>query len=308
MMASEIDGFRFEQKHGKSRVRVGRVWRSGDGTDSFAEWSLDISLFSDCLAAYVNGDNSDIVATDTMKNTVYVKAKECAEALSMEEFAIELGSHFTSFYKQVTAATIKIMEKPWERLYVDGQPHKHGFKLGSERHTTEITVKKTGAVSMTSGIEGLALLKTTKSGFEGFIRDKYTALPETRERMLATEVSASWRYSFAHLSSIGKPLHFNDSYQNVKKVLVSTFFGSPEGGVYSPSVQYTLYDMARAVLSRFSEIESIQLRMPNIHFLPVNIRSKDNPSIVEFKDDVYLPTDEPHGTIEASLSRSRSRM
>ncbi|KAI8008142.1 hypothetical protein LOK49_LG07G01541 [Camellia lanceoleosa] len=254
---------------------------------------------------------------------VYVKAKECTEQISMEDFAIGLGKHFTSFYEQVTAAIIKIVEKPWERMYIDGQSHEHGFKLGSEKHTTKVTVKKSGALLVTSGIEGLAVLKTSyqgkanleflllfimHSGFEGFVRDKYTILPETHERMLATEVTASWRYSFESLSSIpAKPLYFNERYLNVKKVLVDTFFGPPKEGVYSPSVQSTLHQMAEAVLARFPDISPIQLKMPNIHFLPINLSTKDS-IFVKFEDDVYLPTDEPHGSIEASLSRILSKM
>ncbi|XWS74691.1 hypothetical protein CRYUN_Cryun01aG0019600 [Craigia yunnanensis] len=309
-MAKELDGFNFEQRHGKARVRVGRVWRSKEGRRDFmVEWNVNISLLSNCVAAYVSDDNSDIVATDTMKNTVYVKAKECSEQLSAEEFAILLGKHFTSFYPQVFTAIVKVLEKPWERVSVNGQPHEHGFKLGSEKHTAEAIVQKSGILQLTSGIEGLALLKTTKSGFEGFIRDKYTALPETRERMLATEVTASWRYSYESVSTIPpKPLYFNDRYLNVKKVLTDTFFGHPKEGVYSASVQSTLFQMAKAVLSRFTDISSVQLKMPNIHFLPINLSSKDNGNIVKFNDDVYLPTDEPHGSIEASLSRFWSKM
>lgn len=306
-----VGGFGFEQRHGKSRVRVGRVWRAEeDGRRHFfVEWNVSISLLSDCLPAYTHADNSDIVATDTMKNTVYVKAKECSEKISMEEFAIELAKHFTSFYPQVTAAIIKIVEKPWERINIDGQPHDHGFKLGSEKHTTEVFIKKSGALRVTSGVEGLSLLKTTKSGFEGFVRDKNTILPETRERMLATEVTASWRYTFESLSSIpAKPLYFMERYLNIKKVLIDTFFGPPKEGVYSPSVQSTLYDMAKAVLGRFPDVASIQLNMPNIHFLPVNLSSKDGHIIVKFADDVYLPTDEPHGSIQASLSRNQSKL
>ncbi|KAB2085728.1 hypothetical protein ES319_A05G418200v1 [Gossypium barbadense] len=309
-MAKELEGFNFEQRHGKARVRVGRVWRSKDGCRHFmVEWNVNISLLSNCVAAYVRDDNSDIVATDTMKNTVYVKAKECSEQLSAEEFAILLGKHFTSFYPQVFTAIVKIVEKPWERISVNGQPHEHGFKLGSEKHTTEAIVQKSGVLQLTSGVEGLSLLKTTQSGFEGFIRDKYTALPETRERMLATEVTASWRYSYESVSSIPqKSLYLNEQYLNVKKALVDAFFGPPERGVYSASVQSTLLQMAKAVLGRFSDISSVKLKMPNIHFLPVNISSKDHGSIVKFDDDVYLPTDEPHGSIEASLSRFWSKM
>lgn len=303
------DGVKFEQRHGKSRVRVGRVWREPNGRHHFVEWNVSISLLSDCLPAYTRADNSDIVATDTMKNTVYVKAKEFQQPLSVEDFAIRLGKHFTTFYPQVTAAIINIIEKPWERIHIDGQPHEHGFKLGSEKHTTEVTVKKSGGLQIISGIEGLAVLKTTQSGFEGFIRDKYTILPETRERMFATEITASWRYPYESLSSIpANQLYFMEKYMDVKKVLIDTFFGPTKGGVYSPSVQSTLYDMAKAVLARVPDVTSIQLKMPNIHFLPVNLSSKDNPVIVKFEDDVFLPTDEPHGSIQASLSRLQSKM
>ncbi|PKU78819.1 Uricase-2 isozyme 2 [Dendrobium catenatum] len=234
-------GFKLEQQHGKGRVRVSRVWRKAGegGADVIVEWNVSISLLSDCLEAYTDGDNSSIVATDTMKNTVnslpllsfyvYAKAKECTEVESPESFAIRLAKHFTSFYPKVTTAIISIVEKPWEQVVVDGRPHAHvdfaklaklehgrqhklksnaslpnswselvsislgGFKLGSEKHTTEVNLKKFGALRLISGIQGLSLLKTTQSGFEGFIRDRYTLLPETKERMLATEVTALWR-------------------------------------------------------------------------------------------------------------------
>ncbi|GAA0176396.1 hypothetical protein LIER_44017 [Lithospermum erythrorhizon] len=199
-MAETVNGgLKFEQRHGKSGVRVGRVWRLPNGSDNLAEWKVNVSLLSDCVASYLHQDNSDIVATDTIKNTVYVKAKQCSEQLSVEEFAIKLAQHFTTFYQQVTTAIVNIVEKPWERVSVNGQPHKHGFKLGSEKHTTEVIFSKSGTLQLTSGIEGLALLKTTQSGFEGFIRDEYTILPETRERMLATEVTISWKYDVLFL-------------------------------------------------------------------------------------------------------------
>ncbi|XP_022968310.1 uricase-2-like [Cucurbita maxima] len=304
-----VNGLNFEQKHGKERVRVARVWRTKDGRHFIVEWSVGISLISDCVAAYVSDDNSEIVATDTMKNTVYAKAKECSDQISVEDFAILLAKHFTSYYKQVTTAVVKIAEKSWERVSVNGQPHNHGFKLGSEKHTTEVIFTKSGALQVSSGIEELSLLKTTQSGFEQFFWDKYTALPETRERILATKVSASWRYSFESVSSIPKQqCYFTETYLDVKKVLADTFFGPPKEGVYSPSVQYTLYEMANNVLSRFHVISTVRLKMPNLHFLPVNISTKDNRSIVKFEDDVYLPTDEPHGSIEACLSRLSSKL
>nr|ACF81010.1 unknown [Zea mays] len=227
----------------------------------------------------------------------------------MEEFAVILGRHFTSLYPQVSEATVTIVERPWERVTVDGKPHSHGFKVGVEKHSTEVIVKKSGSLRINSGIQGYSLLKTTQSGFEGFVTDRYRLLPDTRERIVATEVTAWWRYPFEHVSQLpSKPFCFTQRYQDVKKVLAETFFGPPDVGVYSPSVQNTLYLMAKEVLTRFPDISSVQLRMPNLHFLPVNLGSKEAP-LVKFADDVYLPTDEPHGTIEATLiSRPMSKL
>ncbi|OEL30692.1 Uricase-2 isozyme 2 [Dichanthelium oligosanthes] len=258
-------------RHGKSRVRVARVWRrpAAAGGDVMVEWNVAVSVVSDCLPSYTSSDNSAIVATDSIKNTVYVKAKECTEVVSVEEFAVILGRHFTSLYPQVSEATVTIVERPWERVAVDGKPHSHGFKVGVEKHSTEVIVKKSGSLLINSGIQGYSLLKTTQ-------------LPS-------------------------KPFCFTQRYQDVKKVLSETFFGPADVGVYSPSVQNTLYLMAKEVLTRFPDISSIQLRMPNLHFLPVNLGSKENP-LVKFADDVYLPTDEPHGTIEATMSRPMSKL
>ncbi|CAM8878784.1 unnamed protein product [Rhodiola kirilowii] len=237
-------------------------------------------------------------SSGTASREVYVKAKECNDQISAEEFAIFLASTshptisravknydfiYYSFSATVTAAIVNIVEKPWERVFIDGEPHKHGRFL----NWSDVW---------------------RPSGFEGFIRDKYTVLPETRERMLATEVSASWRYPYASLSGIpSKPSYFAERYLDIKQSLVETFFGSPKEGVYSPSVQSTLLHMARNVLNRFPDVASIKLNMPNIHFLPVNLSSKDT-QIVKFNDDVYMPTDEPHGSIEASLSRIQSKI
>ncbi|CAM6012615.1 unnamed protein product [Sphagnum balticum] len=284
-----------EHQHGKARVRVARLWRSkADGQPhDLVEWNVSVSLISKVLPAFTEGDNSNIVATDTIKNTVYAVAKECTERLSLEDYGVRLGKHFLTTYPEiVTGSKITLFEKPWERVTVNGQLHDHGYKLGSEKHTVEVVVKSDGEAEVTSGVSELSLLKTTQSGFEGFFRDKYTILSDTRERMLASAVRAVWSYST-------KPADYQKTYEEVKDVLVTTFFGPPHEGVYSPSVQKTLYEMAQAVLARFPEIDSIYLNMPNIHFLPVNM-----PTVgVKLGDDVFTPTDEPHGTIEARLSR-----
>ncbi|EFJ14801.1 hypothetical protein SELMODRAFT_156451 [Selaginella moellendorffii] len=282
-----------EQCHGKARVRVARVWR-GDGKDhEFVEWTISIILSSDCIPAYSAGDNSSIVATDSIKNTVYALAKLCHQPVSIETFGIKLASHFLDTYKEVTGACVSLVQNNWERVSIDGIPHQHGFKLGSQKRTAEITISRDkSSVDVVSGFTDLSLLKTTKSGFEGFIRDKFTLLPEVRERLLASTVTAKWRYA-------RKPSCYTGTYDKVTRTLFETFFGPSKSGVYSPSVQNTLYLMAQEVLRSVPEVSSIELNMPNLHFLPVNM-----PTVgVKFDHDVYLPTSEPHGSIQACLAR-----
>eukprot|EP00850_Spirogloea_muscicola_P019279 SM000187S03896 [mRNA] locus=s187:276042:277787:- [translate_table: standard] len=298
-------------RHGKSRVRVGRVWREG-ATHHLAEWSVDISLLSGAEAAFTSGDNSAIVATDTIKNTVYVLAKRCTERVTAEDFAVRLAQHFLDTYSIVSGIDIAIVEKPWDRVEAGGRPHDHGFKLGHEEHTVAVAARRSdGSMAVTSGLRELAVLKTTQSGFEKFIHDQYTLLPDTRERMVATSIRATWdltansrrrqiqqqqpdqrRYS-------RQPACYRATLARVKALLLGAFYGPPSGGVYSASVQATLNDMARAVLDDVPEVASVCLNMPNIHFLPCNL-----PAIgVPFENDVYIATSEPHGTIEARLAR-----
>ncbi|GBG75700.1 hypothetical protein CBR_g20325 [Chara braunii] len=179
-------------QHGKSRVRLGRVWREGS-RHYFVEWRIDVVLLSDVEAAFVHGDNSGVVATDSIKNTVYVLGKELKQRVSVEDFGIKLAEHFVKTYPQVDKAIIRLQECPWKRVSIDGQPHHHGFTLGAERHTAEVLATSAGTLSVRSGVADLSVLKTTQSGFEGFVRDKYTSLPETKDRILATSIAASWR-------------------------------------------------------------------------------------------------------------------
>ncbi|CAI5947475.1 unnamed protein product [Closterium sp. NIES-65] len=160
------------------------------------------------------------------------------------------------------------------------------------------------------------MLKTTQSGFEGFIRDQNTLLPDTRERILATTVQATWSYS-------RDPPCFNAAYSAAKAALTDTFFGPPQGGVYSPSVQRTLFLMGEEVLSRVPEADSVHLKLPNLHFIPVNLPgiglkrenamyspTSEPPDSIEAccEDDVYLPTSEPHGSIEPCVSRKTAAL
>jgi urate oxidase len=278
------------QHHGKGKVRVGRVWRDGP-VHHFVEWSVNTMLDSDMAHAYLKGENTDMVATDTQKNTVYYVAKQCSQKCSAEEYAIALAKHFVSTYPGVTKAKVSVEQKPWKRLTVDGEPHDHGYSVsGSEIRTTHVTVDKAGKTEVISGVKNWQVLKTTQSGYEGFLHDKFTVLPDTKERMVATSITSTWKYS-------GYVSDYDAAYEGVKAGIVEAFYGPPHKGVFSPSVQFTLMEMGKAVLAKVSSVESIFFNLPNIHFLPCT------PVTSKFENDVYIATSEPHGNIEAVVTR-----
>jgi len=278
------------QNHGKARVRVGRRWTAG-GKDYFVEWKVQTLLESSCEEAYTKGDNKGIVATDTQRNTCYYVADQMKDICSPEEYAQALANHFLETYEHISQVTVDITAKPWTRAVVEEKEHQHGFVLDNskgERGVQVVNNRKT--VTTKAKCTGLTMLKTTQSGFEGYIKDKFTLLPETKERMMASSVDAEWTY-------IRKPSNGYDSaYDKAVAILKKEFFGPAAKGVYSYSIQQTLYDMGTAALKADKDILKMSLYMPNIHFLPTA-------PLVKSKDAVYVPVDEPHGVIHAEISR-----
>jgi len=278
-------------QHGKSRVRVARVWREPSGRNVFAEYEVKTTLLSAMEHAYVAGSNEGMTATDTQKNMVYYVAQQLEQGAAIEEFALALGRKFVSEYPLVSTAIIEIDQKPWVRASVSGSQHNHGFAFaGTEIRTTKVEVHRTGKYDIQSGFKELRVCKTTQSGYEGYLRDQYTLLPETRERLLASSVTCTWRYySVANA--------FDEEYEKIREAALTQFFGNPRTGVYSPSVQYTLYQMGKAIIASTPSVEWVLLNMPNLHFNPIS------PVTGKFDHDVYFPTSEPHGTIEAVVQR-----
>jgi urate oxidase len=270
-------------RYGKSRVRLVKVRRGADSHD-LVDLTLDIALEGAFDRVYVDGDNSGCLATDTMKNTVYALARR--DALDhVESFASRLAAHFSS-KPGVSLVTIGAAEHPWVRLAAGGRPHPHAFaRAGGEEWTTVVT-RDAGGTAITSGLRGLVVLKTTDSAFSGFPRDQYTTLPETRDRILATSITAAWRYAS----------DFSDFAQRsvVRAALVETFATHR-----SESVQQTLYAMGEAALAACSGVVDIQLSLPNRHHLLVDLEpfGLDNPN------DVFVATEEPFGLIEARVAR-----
>ena len=249
---------------------------------------IDVSvvLQGDFASSYISGDNSEVVPTDTIKNTINVFAKQHLGE-EIERFAVLVGEHFLKDYEQVRDVEVEISERPWERLKVNGEAHPHSFAAGSEaRMTTRVNCTR-GAQIVRSGIRDLLILKSTGSGFENYPKCKYTTLPETADRILATSFSATWTYK-------SEPKHYGRSNQTILDAMLKVFANN-----FSPSAQTTLFQMGEAALAICSEISEVKLAMPNKHCLLIDLK----PFGLENKNEVFVPTDEPHGQIEAVVTR-----
>jgi len=277
-----------ENRYGKSRVRLMKVTRHDHGHD-LREWTVQVLLQGDFDSAHLDGDNSKILPTDTMKNTVYSLART-SKATAMEDFAQELADFLLSRNPQVNSVSIRIESTLWKRLTIDGKPHPTAFMRGSdERQTTTFERSQTGTFTITSGLDGLVILKTANSGFSGFIKDSLTTLPETEDRLFGTALRADWRYT-----AQTAPLDFDSLRTSIRETMLRTFALHA-----SKSVQQTLYAMAQTALEAAPQVADITLTMPNKHCLLVDLArfGQDNPN------EIFVPTDEPFGYIEARVHR-----
>jgi urate oxidase len=275
-----------ENRYGKSRVRVVRIHRQGS-IHEFEEWSVEILLSGDFLSCFADGDNSKILPTDTMKNTVYFLARK-SRATCIEAFAKELVEHLLTHNPQVSTAEVTIQERSWQHLHVAGKPHPTTFsQTGNEVQTTRVTQKRSENPHIESGLSDLVLMKTAGSAFEGYLHDPLTTLPETSDRLFGTSLTANWTYLSGSLS-------FSSVRNSIRESLL-TMFASHR----SKSVQHTLYAMAEGALAAAPQISEITLTMPNKHCLLVDLSpfGQDNPN------HIFVPIDEPHGTIEARVCR-----
>lgn len=267
--------------YGKTAVRLTYVDRTNPRHE-VRELSVSIFFEGDFRDSYFTGSNSSLLPTDTMKNTVYVLAKQLRWA-DIETFGRGITGHFLSRVPHVHQVTVQIEQVPWERI---GE-HAAAFRqAGTERRTAEISATRSGR-QFTSGIRGLQVLKTADSAFAGFIKDEWTTLGETSDRLFGTVVSADWTYSRLDLD-------FNGTFTQVRDTLMQKFATHQ-----SLSVQQTLFAMAEAVLAGCPAVQEIHLTLPNKHCLLVDLGRFG----IENPNQIFMPIDEPSGYIEARVMR-----
>jgi len=281
-----------ENHYGKSRVRVVKVVRDGV-THHVYEWKVNVYLEGDFTACFVAGDNTGLLATDTMKNTVYAVARG-SSATTPEDFALELANFLASRNPQIGSVRIAIEEKIWIRIKADGEKHGSAFmQRGPDVHITSITLPQGGVPTITSGVKGLVILKTSHSAFAGFKRDELTTLPETWDRLFGTEATITWIYSV-----VNDGFDYAKTRSEIMDTLLTTFANHD-----SLSVQQTLYAMAEAVLAAQPLVSELTLTMPNRHNIPIDFSRFAPPFNYASDNSIFVPQDEPSGHIHARVVR-----
>jgi urate oxidase len=270
-------------RYGKAAIRLVRVARAEDG-DRVRDLTIAIALEGDFEGAHTDGDNTSVIATDTMKNTAYAFAKDHLDG-AIEDYGRALAEHFLA-EPQVDSATVNIRAHQWGAIDVAGQPTS-AFVRGGEGTRVATVAAARGGTTVEAGVEDLIVMKTRRSAFSGFPRDRYTTLPETDDRLMATKLTAIWGYGSPDIDA-------DATFAAVRSTLLEVFADHD-----SPSVQASIWIMGRAILERHDEVEVVRMVLPNLHHWLVDL----SPFGLENDREIYTPTTEPHGLIEATVRR-----
>ncbi|TVY16300.1 Uricase [Lachnellula arida] len=290
-------------RYGKDNVRVYKVEKDpATGVQTVTEMTVTVLLEGAIDVSYTQADNSVVVATDSMKNTVYIKAKE-HPVTPPELFASYLGTHFIEKYSHITTANIKVVTHRWTRMTIDGKPHPHSFyRDGNETRNVEAVVRKDKGIEIRSGIVGLLVLKSTGSQFHGFVRDEYTTLPEVWDRILSTDVDCGWSWkTFSGMSAVEQAVpKFDKAWEDARSITMKTFAEED-----SPSVQNTMYKMCGSILEAVPEVETVDYSLPNKHYFEIDLSWHKGTKNTGKDAEVYAPQSGPNGLIQVTVARSQ---
>ena len=274
-----------QNNYGKSEIRLFKVNR---GTDRHEIWDLDVRvvLEGDFEDAHTKGYNTGLLATDTVRNTVYALAKDHLTG-SIEDFGLALVDHFLDAGPTVRSCRTEITQYRWDRIEVNGHPHEHSFVRNRGERKARVSGDENGDRSVEAGIDDVYILKTTNSGWEDFLRERFTTLPDTSDRILATIVTSRWEYNTAEAD-------FDSLWERVMQTTLETFTDH-----YSPSVQNTLYRMGGAVLAAFPQVRRIWYSFPNVHHILYDLEQFG----IENDNEIFHATQDPYGQIEGWVER-----
>lgn len=276
-----------KNRYGKHRVRVLRAMRDEQDQHRVCELEADVLLSGELDASYLSPDNRSIVPTDTVKNTIHLLAHDYLETCRVE-FAHVIGQHFLNRYAHLQGVSVELRERRWGRMPFGGQPHPHSFVSEENgQWFTRCDFERGQPARLRAGLRDHLIMKTTGSGFADYHQCEFTTLPPTHDRILATRLAAEWEFDAGTASFAG----VDDTF------LLAAYEVFAKR--YSPSVQRTLFEIGEAFLERESRVKEVALTMPNVHFLGLDLSRLGRPD----QKRVFLPTDEPHGEIEAVVTR-----
>ncbi len=281
-----------DNRYGKSRIRVVTV-RRGPERHDLRDLTVAVALEGEFDSVHTHGDNAGVIATDTMKKTVYAIARDRLTG-SPEAFGLELARHFAS-YDSCRRASVDIVEQPWSRAVTRAGEAPDAFvRSGELSRLAWVAVDTAGVAEVIAGVDDLTVMKTTKSGFSGFDRDRYTTLAEVDDRLLATSVRATWGYQPDH-AGIGA-FDFDSAWNRTCETLIHSLAEH-----FSPSVQASIWIMGTEMMEAEPSIEWVRMVLPNLHHWRVDLApfGMDNPG------EVFVSTTEPHGLIDATVRRRR---
>ncbi len=276
-----------QDSYGKSAVRIAKITRHSDYHE-FKEIHVAILLEGDFESVYAQGDNAKVLPTDTMKNTLFALAKE-HPLQTIEDFGLFVADYFLSHNPQVNKVSLDLTQIGWERMSLNGAPQPYGYLGGSSEKATAHVESTRQETTLKSGIRDLRILKTTHSGFENYIVDQFTTLPPTADRILATELETTWHYPDP------KGLNFQKIREKVREDLLASFAAH-----HSKSLQHTLYAMGETVLKNTEAVSEISMKMPNLHYLQVNM----SPWGLTNNNEIFLASGDAYGYITGTLKRS----
>lgn len=293
--------------YGKDCVKIMHVVRNGP-THSIREFEVNTHLKLYTEKDYLVGDNSDIIATDSQKNTVYLLAKKYG-VNSPEEFGMLLCQHFLNKYRHVSAVHIHVEEYPWKRIgddcatsvaggYNNTTKHNHAFVMTPvvRRYCDVTQDRKDARPTVLTGLKDLRVLKTTKSSFVNFVNDEYRSLADQHDRIFSTIVESKWEFSQV------EGVNFCAVFSKVKELILKNFAGDFAMGISSPSVQHTLYLTEKEILDNVPQIVAVQMAMPNCHYFNFDTSKFQSVAPGE-NNEIFQPVDKPHGIIYAQLDR-----
>lgn len=273
-------------EYGKDNVRVCKVDRDpASGVQTVTEMTVCCLLEGDIDVSYTKADNTPVVATDSIKNTIYIKAKQ-HPVNPPELFASYLGQHFLDTYAHITAAHVTIVQHRWTRMTVGGQPHPHSFhRDGADTRNVEARVARGTGIVLKSSIKDLLVLKSTGSMFYGFVRDEFTTLPETHDRILSTDVDAAWTWKpLPDVAAVEAQVSiFDKAWADARDITFTTF--AEEN---SPSVQSTMYIMCEKILAAAPQTQSASYALPNKHYFEIGTKKDPPPSLLPRGYDVSI--------------------